>query len=328
MTDTGVEKYGQRAPFVRYFGWATLSLLAVQQIENVLTVGFDFPGAAAAFSGGGALAWFEVLLYVAALIFPALILSARPNHALRYEARQISDFNAYLIRALFFGVFLIGIVDATVAFLRVEGMTAGLFSETVAAGLNRASWMGTYVHFPLLILGFVIAAFTRTLGFVWLALLIVVAELLIVISRFVFSYEQAFMGDLVRYWYAALFLFASAHTLLAEGHVRVDVLYATLSERTKGRSNAVGTILLGMATAWVIIYIGFDGPQSLINSAVRNFEISQSGPAGMYIKYQMAAFLGVFAVTMLIQFVAYLFEAVADARGEPGRIDRDIAAAH
>lgn len=34
------------------------------------------------------------------------------------------------------------------------------------------------------------------------------------------------MADLVRFWYAALFLFASAYTLLEEGHVRVDVFYA------------------------------------------------------------------------------------------------------
>jgi len=61
----------------------------------------------------------------------------------------------------------------------------------------------------------VIGLFTRTLGFQWLALLIVIAELAIVFTRFIFSYEQAFMGDLVRFWYAALFLFASAHTLLA-----------------------------------------------------------------------------------------------------------------
>ena len=59
----------------------------------------------------------------------------------------------------------------------------------------------------------------------------VAAELLIVISRFIFSYEQAFMADLVRFWYGALFLFASAYTLLEEGHVRVDVLYAAFKDR-------------------------------------------------------------------------------------------------
>jgi len=38
----------------------------------------------------------------------------------------------------------------------------------------------------------------------------------------------------------------------------------------------------------------------------------------MYVKYFMAGFLGVFAVTMMVQFVAQFFEAVADKRGEPG----------
>jgi TRAP-type mannitol/chloroaromatic compound transport system permease small subunit len=88
-----------------------------------------------------------------------------------------------------------------------------------------------------------------------LALMIVLAELLIVISRFVFSYEQSLMGDLVRYWYAALFLFSSAHTLLEEGHVRVDIFFAGLSRRGKGIVNAYGSILLGMATSLTIFLV-------------------------------------------------------------------------
>lgn len=127
------------------------------------------------------------------------------------------------------------------------------------------------------------------------------------------------MGDLVRYWYAALFLFSSAYTLMDEGHVRVDVFYAGFQPRTKGRINAIGSIMLGMTTCWAVIIIGFGSKQSIINSPIVNFEISQTGTAGMFIKYQMAAFLAIFAITMLIQFVSYLFEAVADKRDEPGR---------
>ncbi|MBV0911132.1 TRAP transporter small permease subunit [Anianabacter salinae] len=328
MTDASIERTGRRAPLVRYFGWTMLFLLAAHQIANFLTVAYDFPGAFDAFSGGSAGAWTQLVLLLVALILPAVVVASSPDRSLRYEARRISDFNAYLIRAFFFGVFFVGVADAAIAFMRIEGMLVQFFPESVSVGLARASWTAMNVHVPLIVAGFVLALFTRSLGFVWLALLIVVAELLIVISRFVFSYEQAFMGDLVRYWYAALFLFASAHTLLAEGHVRVDVLYSGFSERAKGRANTFGTLLLGIVTAWTILYIGFDGPQSLINAPVRNFEISQSGPAGMYIKYQMAAFLGIFAATMLIQFVAYLFEAFADWRDEPGRVERDGTAAH
>mgnify|MGYP002173394486 CR=1 FL=1 len=87
----------------------------------------------------------------------------------------------------------------------------------------------------------------KTLGGQWLALLVVVAEMSIVVTRFVFSYEQAFQGDLVRFWYGALFLFASAYTLFEDGHVRVDVLYAGFSTRTKGIINTFGCIVLGLS---------------------------------------------------------------------------------
>jgi len=163
----------------------------------------------------------------------------------------------------------------------------------------------------------VIAALTRSLGFIWLALLVVIAELMIVISRFVFSYEQAFMADLVRFWYGALFLFASAYTLLEDGHVRVDLLYASMRREKKGRVNAWGSILLGMSLCWTILIMGFGSASSIIVGPILVFEVTQAG-FGMYVKYFMAGFLGVFAVTMMVQFVAQFFESIADKRGEPG----------
>jgi TRAP-type mannitol/chloroaromatic compound transport system permease small subunit len=313
-----IGRYGAPARAIRLFGWLNLFLLLALLINNVLTVAFGYPGAFTAFSGGGAGAQLQMVIYVFAIAGAAAVTFGQPDNGLRWEARKISAFNAYVIRVCFFAVLFAGVADAAVAFMRVEGLLAGVFGEEIAKGMNRSSWMGIYVHTPLIVLAMIVSLFTRTLGFHWLALLIVVAELLIVFSRFIFSYEQALMGDLVRYWYAALFLFASAYTLKEEGHVRVDVLYAGFGRSTRGYANSIGTILLGLTTAWVIIWIGFDGKQSIINSPVANFEVSQSGPAGMYTKYQMAAFIGIFAITMLIEFVAYLYEAVADARGEPG----------
>jgi TRAP-type mannitol/chloroaromatic compound transport system permease small subunit len=169
---------------------------------------------------------------------------------------------------------------------------------------------GTWVHFPLILASIVIASFTRTLGFLWLALLIVIAEFLIVVSRFVFSYEQVFMGDLVRFWYAGLFLFASAYTLLHDGHVRVDVLYTNFSERGKALTNVFGSLFLGIPLCWNILIQGMSGRGSSINSPLLSFEISQSG-FGMYTKYLMAAYLIIFAVSMGVQFTSFVLSNVA-----------------
>ncbi len=310
---------GDPAPVVRMFGWGMLAVLAAFAVNNVLVVGFDYPGAAAVLSGGEVGALVNVAVYLVFLLLAAVFVFSTPYRALRLDALKIHNFNAYLIRAFFWVVLLCGVVDALIALGRVESLMDGYLDPDTINDLGRAQFVGPFIHMPLVALGFVIALFTRTLGFHWLALMIVAAELAIVISRFVFSYEQALMGDLVRYWYAALFLFASAYTLFEEGHVRVDVLYAGFGQTTKGFFNAWGTILLGMSTAWVIIWIGFNGKTSIINSPVMNFEVTQSGTTGMYIKYQMAAFLGVFAITMLIQFVSYFLESVADWRDQPGR---------
>ncbi len=324
MTDVSAgadaSRVGGTVPAVRMFGWLMLTILAAFLINNVLTVGFGFPGAAAAFADGGGQAWLQAGLYGLAVLGAGAVVFVHSERSLRTEAKAVSDFNAYLIRGCFWAVLLVGVADASIAFMRVEKILPLFLDQDLAQALGRARFVGTYVHFPLVVLGFVVALFSRTLGFHWLALLIVIAELMIVLSRFVFSYEQALMGDLVRYWYAALFLFASAYTLLDEGHVRVDVLYAGMAPRTRGLMNAVGAILLGLTTSWVIIAIGFDGKQSIINSPVVNFEVTQTGGVGMFIKYHMAAFLGIFGITMLIQFVSYLFEATADARDEPGHV--------
>lgn len=323
-----IPRIGDPAIVARLFGWGMLAVLFAFQINNILTVGFGFTPVASILAGAGdATAWVELGIYAAALGAAAAYVMRSVSTSLRWDAHKIHRFNVYLIRALFWAVFLVGIVDAAVAFMRVEKIFDAMLGEEAARVFGKARWVGPYIHMPLIVAGFVIAFFTRTLGFTWLALMVVVAELLIVISRFVFSYEQALMGDLVRYWYAALFLFASAYTLFEEGHVRVDVLYAGFGPTTRGFINAIGAIALGMSTCWVIIGIGFNGPRSIINSPVTNFEVSQTGSVGMFIKYQMAAFLGLFAITMLIQFVSYFFDAVADKRDEPGH--RDITpAAH
>jgi TRAP-type mannitol/chloroaromatic compound transport system permease small subunit len=315
---TEIPRHGRPAVLQRLFGWISLGALVAFLINNILVVYLDFPGLAGFGTESSGLAWIQAAIYAAGVVIAAGFVLSTQDRAIRWDALRIHKFNVYLIRALFWGVFFVGVVDAGIAFMRVEDMIEPIFGQDISRGFARANWVGPWIHGPLVVLGFIVALFTRTLGFTWLALLIVAAELLIVISRFVFSYEQALMGDLVRYWYAALFLFASAYTLFDEGHVRVDILYAGFGRTAKGYANAFGTILLGMTTVWVILIIGFGGPQSIINAPLANYEVSQAGPFGMFVKYQMAAFIGLFGITMLIQFVSYFFDAVADARDEPG----------
>ena len=77
------------------------------------------------------------------------------------------------------------------------------------------------------------------------------------------------------------------------------------------QANIFGSLLLGIPLCWVILMQGMGGRGHSINSPLLSFEISQSG-YGMYVKYLMAGFLVVFAVTMIVQFVGYLLRSISE----------------
>jgi len=283
--------------------WAAVALFL---LHNYLLHWHNLP----AWSAGGVRGWMQSAGYAAVLAAAAAVVWRTRARAPRDDAAAYSALAAYLIRAAFWGVLLVGLVDMLISFLRVEGFLESVVGSHLATQLGRPVFRGVFVHYPLLAAALVIANFTRSLGFIWLAFLVVLAEFQVVLSRFVFSYEQAFMGDLVRFWYAALFLFASAYTLLHEGHVRVDVLYANFTARGKAWTNAAGAVLLGLPVCWTILVYGLAGKGASIVSPLLGFEISQSG-YGMYVKYLMAGFLLVFAVSMAIQFVAAFLDNAA-----------------
>lgn len=302
----------------RFFSWTATILTFIFLLNNFLTFWLGWPGASAITSGGGGQAWVQIGLYAAGIALAMWLVRSSRQMPLRDDAARFYRITAYIVRWAFFSVLIVGLADAVISFLRVEGMLESVVGAKLTGELGRPQFRGIWVHVPLMLVSFLIAARTKTLGFIWLTLLVVIAELIIVFTRFIFSYEQAYMGDLVRFWYAALFLFASAYTLIEEGHVRVDVLYAGFSGRAKGIANHVGSILLGMSLCFTILWFGMEGKASVINAPLINFEVSQSG-FGMYTKYMMAGFLAVFAVTMMVQFAGYLLEAIADRRDEPGK---------
>jgi len=305
----------------RIFGWSVVTIFFIFLVNNYLVIWRDWPGIAPLFETADTmepgLVWGQMASYIVAVIGSVIYVLKNQDITLRDDSEVFTFISAYVIRAAFWSVLFIGLADAFISFLRVENFLTAIVSKEMTTELGRPQFRAPLIHAPLIILSLIIAALNRQLCFTWLALMVVAAELVIVFSRFVFSYEQAFMGDLVRFWYAALFLFASAYTLLEDGHVRVDVVYAGFTKKTKGLVNAIGSVVLGIALCGVILLIGMSGKANIINSPLLNIEVSQSG-YGMYVKYLMAGFLAIFASTMLIQFTSSTLSGIADFRGDPG----------
>ena len=239
------------------------------------------------------------------------------NISLRDDSELLNKFVNYFIRSCFWAVVFVGLIDVIISFLRVQDFLVNVVGEDLATQLGRSKFRGPYIHVPLVFLGFIVGFFVKHIAFTWLTFLVLIAEFIIVVTRFVFSYEQAFQGDIVRFWYAALFLFASAYTLFEDGHVRVDVIYTNFSRRTKGIINSYGCIFLGMTLCWAILLLGMWEKTNIIVNPMLSYESAQAG-FGMYTKYWLASFLAIFAISMMIQFVSYLFESVADVFKEEG----------
>lgn len=251
-----------------------------------------------------------LFMYALAFIYIIFKINKTPTTSLSMDADKYKAWAFYIVRAAFWAVFLIGIADTIISFLRVEELLTGLVGTDLSDALNQPKQRAIYVHYPLIILSLLIASLSKSLGFIWLAFLVVLAEFTIVLTRFIFSYEQSFMGDLVRFWYASFFLFASAYSLAEEGHVRVDVLYARINNRKKAWVNAIGSLVLGLPLCWTILYYGMNTKQSSLLAPIINYEVSPTG-YGMYVKYLMAAFLIVYATSMAIMFVSYFLKSCA-----------------
>tara|TARA_Y100001936_G_C16087133_1_gene682633 strand:- start:3748 stop:4734 length:987 start_codon:yes stop_codon:yes gene_type:complete len=308
--------------FLRILSYSVLAFTLAFLINNILTVWSDWPGIKKIFSHYEIFGYkqkslepsdlnygyIQILIYIVCILSLIFYVFKTYSQTLKRDSEILSKFSAYLVRSSFWAVFLVGLADFIISFMVVERIWEALFSPEVKAFMVKSPERISYIHFPIILISFVIGYFTKSVGFIWLAVLVVLSEFVIVLSRFVFSYEQAFQGDLVRFWYAALYLFASAYALIHEGHVRVDVLYSSFSERKKAWTNLIGSALLGVPLCLIVLFLGLNGKASIINGPVVAFEVTQQGSNGLYLLYLMAVYLAVFAVTMLIQFTSYFME--------------------
>ena len=306
---------------IRIFSYSILAFTFVFLVNNVFTVWFDWPGIKKLFSHyelfgfkklskpleGSMLnlSFIQLFFYFVSFVVVVFFVLKSIKQSLETDAQILTKITAYIVRSSFWAVLIVGLADFLISFLVVEKLIEPIFNEAIKIKLVIPTFRITFIHFPLILISFIIGYFTRSVGFIWLAVLVVGSEFLIVLSRFIFEYEQAFQGDLVRFWYAALYLFASAYALIHEGHVRVDVLYTGFSERKKAWTNSMGSLLFGIPLCLIVIFLGMGGKASIINGPVISFEITQQGSNGLYLLYLMAIYLAVFAVTMLIQFTSY-----------------------
>jgi len=79
-----------------------------------------------------------------------------------------------------------------------------------------------------------------------------------VVMRYFFNDVSIGMQELEWHLFAAMFMFGIAYTLKEDDHVRVDILYDSLSKRKQAIINIFGAIVFALPITVLIFYFSID----------------------------------------------------------------------
>lgn len=144
----------------------------------------------------------------------------------------------------------------------------------------------------------------------WLALAMVLLMFFNVVSRYVFNLNLVWQQELVGFMHAILFLVAAGYTLLDDKHVRVDVIYQSLSEHKKAIVNLVGTIIFLLPVCIAITYFSND----FIISSWKIYE-SSSEYNGMKGVFLLKSCIWIFTLTLALQGVSTICKSLIIIKG-------------
>jgi TRAP-type mannitol/chloroaromatic compound transport system permease small subunit len=139
----------------------------------------------------------------------------------------------------------------------------------------------------------------------WLALVVVALQFALVVGRYLFGLGSIWLSETVIYANAALFLLASAWTLVEGGHVRVDIFYAHASPRVRAAVDLIGSLLLLLPFSLVLLYLS-------VHFAARSWAVLERSQetSGLPLVFLLKTLVPVFAVMMALQGVAQAIRAV------------------
>jgi len=144
----------------------------------------------------------------------------------------------------------------------------------------------------------------------WLAALLVLAQFAVVLLRYGFSTSLIQMQESVIYLHATLFMLAIAYTMLHEGHVRVDILYAGASPRRRAAIDLAGVILAVIPFCLLILWTCW--PFVAASWRIREGAIAYGG---IPFQYLLKSLIPAMAVLLLLQGIAHLCRCVLTLAG-------------
>jgi TRAP-type mannitol/chloroaromatic compound transport system permease small subunit len=144
----------------------------------------------------------------------------------------------------------------------------------------------------------------------WLAILMVLIQIVVVVMRYVFGLSVLVMQESIWYMHSIIFLVGAGYTLLHNGHVRVDILYGNVSPRGRALIDFLGVFVLLIPTCAVVLWAGW--PYVKNAWAVKEGSIEISGIQAVYL---LKTCMLVFAGTVLLQGISLAIRSLCTLLG-------------
>ena len=132
--------------------------------------------------------------------------------------------------------------------------------------------------------------------FSWALLFMVLLTCIIVVLRYIFNIGFIWMQELVRYLYASVFMLCAAFTLAEDEHVRVDIFYSKLDNKSKAIINIIGSIIFLIPVCIIILYYSY----TYVTNSWAQMEGSLE-ERGLHAVYLLKTLIWLFAITLSLQ---------------------------
>ena len=144
----------------------------------------------------------------------------------------------------------------------------------------------------------------------WVLLFVVLVQFAVVLLRYAFGLGSIWLSESIIYGHAAVLMLAAAWTLRDDGHVRIDVLYANASPRTKAWVDLLGALLLLLP--FMLVLAWFAVPYVARSWAILERSRETSGLPAVFL---LRTLIPLFALLMALQGVSQAIRAAAVLAG-------------
>jgi len=154
----------------------------------------------------------------------------------------------------------------------------------------------------------------------WVALVMVLAQFVIVVMRYVFGIGSTIMQESIIYMHAVLFMVAAGYTLLYDGHVRVDIFYAEATRRRQAWTNLLGVIVFLLPVCTLVWWVAWP----YVSGAWAVLEGSPEGRSGIPAVFLLKSVILVFATVVSVQGISMALKSLLLIAGiEAGGFAKD-----